>query len=187
MLWKGGQLAPEYPTRAKGGNLLLNVGPKPNGEIQIEQESILREIALWYFINQESVHSIHSWEITNDNDVWFTQNAKENTIYAFVQGGGNWPFGERKEFIFKSIKGTEKTTVSVLGYNSQLVEYRKGFDASVKICNSSFGLVVSAVNGQRFYTNYQWPNPIVLKIKNAIFVHSSEANIELEKSIDGAK
>ncbi len=38
-------------TRAKGGNLLLNIGPKPDGEIPIEQESRLREIALWNFVN----------------------------------------------------------------------------------------------------------------------------------------
>ena len=38
-------------TRAKGGNLLLNVGPKPDGELPIEQEERLREIALWNFVN----------------------------------------------------------------------------------------------------------------------------------------
>ena len=38
--------------RAKGGNLLLNIGPKPDGEIQIEQEALLREIALWNLVNQ---------------------------------------------------------------------------------------------------------------------------------------
>ena len=34
-------------TRAKGGSMLLNIGPKPNGEIPIEQEALLREVALW--------------------------------------------------------------------------------------------------------------------------------------------
>ena len=29
-------------TRAKGGNLLLNIGPKPNGEIPNEQEALMR-------------------------------------------------------------------------------------------------------------------------------------------------
>ena len=42
-------------TRAKGGNLLLNIGPKPDGTIAIEQESRLREIALWNFVNGESM------------------------------------------------------------------------------------------------------------------------------------
>ena len=39
-------------TRAKGGNLLLNIGPKPDGELPIEQEERLREVALWMFVNQ---------------------------------------------------------------------------------------------------------------------------------------
>jgi alpha-L-fucosidase len=37
--------------RAKGGNLLLNVGPKPDGELPMEQEERLREIGLWMFVN----------------------------------------------------------------------------------------------------------------------------------------
>jgi alpha-L-fucosidase len=41
--------------RAKGGSLLLNIGPKPNGEMAIQQEDRLREMALWNFINHESM------------------------------------------------------------------------------------------------------------------------------------
>jgi len=45
-------------TRAKGGNFLLNVGPKPNGDLPIEEEERLREIALWMFVNSESIYSV---------------------------------------------------------------------------------------------------------------------------------
>ena len=41
-------------TRAKGGNLLLNVGPEPSGVIPFEQERIIRELGLWIFINHEA-------------------------------------------------------------------------------------------------------------------------------------
>ncbi|MCK5280501.1 MAG: alpha-L-fucosidase, partial [Cyclobacteriaceae bacterium] len=34
-------------SRAKGGTFLLNVGPKPNGQLPIEQEERLREVAAW--------------------------------------------------------------------------------------------------------------------------------------------
>src|SRR5690606_14145596 len=44
--------------RAKGGNFLLNIGPKPNGEIAIEQEDRLREVALWMFVNNEAIKNI---------------------------------------------------------------------------------------------------------------------------------
>ncbi len=55
-----------YETRAKGGNLLLNVGPKPDGELPIEQEERLREIALWMFVNQEAIYAVRPWVITNE-------------------------------------------------------------------------------------------------------------------------
>ena len=87
-------------TRAKGGNLLLNVGPKPNGELQIEQEALLREVALWNLVNQEAVHTIRPWEITREKDIWFTKSKDQNIVYAFIPAGNSWKYGERKEFVF---------------------------------------------------------------------------------------
>ena len=172
--------------RAKGGNLLLNIGPKPNGEIQIEQEALLREIALWNLVNQEGIHSIRPWEIIKEGDVWFTKAKESNTIYAFIQTGKTWPYGERKEFVFKTIAGNLQTRVSVLGYGSELVEYRKDFDAKIYLNNTPIGLVISAVNGLRMYTNNQWPNPVVLKIENANYKNQVLSDGENSK-IDGAK
>src|ERR1039458_1078874 len=70
-------------TRAKGGNLLLNIGPKPDGEIPIEQESRLREIALWNFVNGEAIKNARPWVITNENNIWFTRAKDSDTVYAF--------------------------------------------------------------------------------------------------------
>ena len=173
-------------TRAKGGNLLLNVGPKPDGEIQIEQEALLREIALWHLVNQESIHHIRPWDIIKEGNIWFTKAKDRNIVYAFVPAGKEWPYGERKEFVLKTLKGNDQTKVSVLGFGSDLVEYRKNFDAKVYVSQSPIGLVISAVNGQRLYTNNQWPNPVVLKIENVKY--SPEQKVTEKKSdLDGAK
>lgn len=172
--------------RAKGGNLLMNVGPKPNGEIQIEQEARLQELALWNFVNQESVHNVQPWKIIKEGDVWFTQAKVGNTVYAFIQGGESWKYGTRKDFVFKTLQGTSKTNVSVLGYESKLVEYKEGFDSKVYVSNTPIGLVISAVNGQRLYTNNKWPNPVVLKIENVSY-QSSDNNKVKSSTIEGAK
>ena len=172
--------------RAKGGNLLLNVGPKPDGEIQIEQEALLREIALWNLVNREGIHNIRPWEITKERDIWFTKAKDENTVYAFVPAGKEWKYGDRKDFVFKTLEGNEKTKVSILGYASELVEYRPGYDASIYTSNTPVGLVISAVNGHRLYTNNQWPNPVVLRIENVKF--RPPVNTEGRRSTrDGAK
>lgn len=172
-------------TRAKGGNLLLNIGPKPNGEIQIEQEAILREVALWNLSNSKSIHGVRSWNIIKEGDIWFTKSKEENTVYAFIQGGKEWPYATRKDFILKTLQGNKQTKISILGYNSELVEYRKDFDAKLYFQSTPLGLVISAVNGHRMYTNNQWPNPIVLKIENVTY-KSTETIKEEKSNIDGA-
>lgn len=174
--------------RAKGGNFLLNVGPKPNGEIQIEQESLLREIALWNFANRESIYAVKPLPVIRDKNIWFTQSNDEKFIYAFVTRDkpSDWKYGERRDFLMPMIEGNSKTKVSVLGYKSELVEYVNNFDASIKVSPTSIGLAISAVNGQRFYTNRQWPNTVVLKIENARFKPPVEVKTS-KSGIDGAK
>ena len=70
-------------TRAKGGNLLLNVGPKPNGKLPDEQKENLREMAAWNFINSEAIHQSRSWILPNEGNTWFTWKTEEKTLYAF--------------------------------------------------------------------------------------------------------
>jgi alpha-L-fucosidase len=84
------------------------------------------------------------------------------------------------------IEGNAKTKVSILGYKSELVEYVNNFDASIKVAATPIGLGISAVNGQRFYTNRRWPNAVVMKIENAKF--KAPVEVKTSKSgIDGAK
>ena len=172
-------------TRAKGGNLLLNIGPKPNGEIQIEQEALLREIALWNLVNQEGIHNIRPWEIIKERDIWFTKSKDGNAVYAFVPSGDEWKYAERKEFVFRSLSGNDKTKISILGYASELVEYRPGYDAKIYFSQTPIGLVISAVNGHRLYTNNKWPNPVVLKIENVKFKPIDQVQ-QKKSGIDGA-
>jgi alpha-L-fucosidase len=174
-------------TRAKGGNLLMNVGPKPDGEIQIEQEALLREVALWNLVNTEGIHNIRTWNIIREGDVWFTRSKTEpNTVYAFVQGEDSWRFGSRKEILLKTLEGNAQTKVSVLGFSGELIEYRKGADAKAYIYPVPLGVLVSAVRGPRLYTNGQWPNPVVLKIENVKYKPENKV-IEQISTIDGAK
>jgi alpha-L-fucosidase len=172
--------------RAKGGNLLLNIGPKPDGEIQIEQEALLREVALWNFVNQEGIHNIRPWQIIKEGNIWFTKAKDANTVYAFIQSGKEWPYGTRKEILVKTIEGIPETKVSILGYASELLEYKEGFDAKIYFQTTKMGLLISAVNGHRLYTNNQWPNPVVLKIENVRYRPIDEFQIK-SSTIDGAK
>lgn len=163
----GGQLISLLvETRAKGGNLLLNIGPKPDGEISIEEETRLREIALWMFINSECIYSVRPWVITNEGDVWFTKQKDAETVYAIVKTNERWPYGTWRDFTLKSLRATEKTEVSVLGQNDAVLEYQPSIIPKSTWKQDASGLHVRAMHAQRLYTNRKWPNPVVLKITN---------------------
>ena len=153
-------------SRAKGGTFLLNVGPKPNGQLPIEQEERLREVAAWSFVNQESIYDVRPWIITNEENNWFSKTKDGKSVYAYLTKMPDWPRGERKEFVFKSIKSTGKTKISVLGQSSEMVEYNPSAEAEARYEQKEDGLHISIVRAQRIYNNHKWPNPIVVKLEN---------------------
>jgi alpha-L-fucosidase len=174
--------------RAKGGNFLLNIGPKDDGEIQLEQKSLLQEIALWNFANSESIYAVKPASVIREGNIWYTISNDDKDIYAFIlrESADDWKYGDRKTIVLPQVKGNAGTRVTVLGYKSELVEYKVGFDSKVYLEPTALGLVVSAVNGQRFYTNNRWPNPVVLKIEGAQFTGKRGSAIK-RNDIDGAK
>ena len=46
---------------SKNGNLLLNVGPKPDGTIPEEAQKILREVGAWLKVNGEAIYGSKPW------------------------------------------------------------------------------------------------------------------------------
>jgi alpha-L-fucosidase len=152
-------------TRAKGGNLLLNVGPQPDGELPMEQVRLLREMALWNAVNRESIYEVESFKQAQEGNFWFVKSIKENAVYVFVTGE-SLPFAERKTFKIRALMGSDKTSISLLGHDGKLIEYRPGMDVKPWCKQEKDGLTVSFVRAQRLYNNFQWPNPVVLKITN---------------------
>jgi alpha-L-fucosidase len=152
-------------TRAKGGNLLLNVGPKPDGELPIEQEERLRQIALWSFTYGESLSAVRPWVVTNEGDVWFTKKKDADTVYAFVTKT-SWPMGERKQLTLRSVRATPQTKVRILGQTAEVLEYRPDVDPKPKWTQTEAGLELDVMNAQRLYTDRKWVDPVVLEITN---------------------
>jgi alpha-L-fucosidase len=153
-------------TRAKGGNLLLNVGPKPDGELPIEQEERLREIALWMQVNQECIYGVRPWVITNEQNIWFTKAKDEDTVYAIVKQQPAWVRGQWRDFVLKSVATTGATQVSVLGQNGRVLEYTPAVNPAPTFRQEADGLHIRAMFTHRLQDNSRWPNPIVLKITN---------------------
>ncbi len=152
--------------RAKGGNLLLNVGPEPSGVIPFEQERIIRELALWMFVNGEAIYKVRPWRVIREGDIWFTKAKDANTLYAFLTKQDPWKRGERREFILTTAHATDKTEIAVLGHSGTIVEYQPDADATPRFEQRDDGLHISVIRGQRLYNDHQWPNPVVVRLTN---------------------
>ncbi|MCT4648234.1 MAG: alpha-L-fucosidase [Carboxylicivirga sp.] len=151
-------------TRCKGGALVLNVGPKPNGELDIVEEENLREVAAWNFVHQEALYNVRPWIVTNEGNIWMSRSKDNKAVYAYITKI-DWERGDRKEFTLKSVKATKDTKISVIGQNDLVCEYQYIVpDSRLKQTNE--GLEISVVRAQRIYNANDWDNPIVVKLEN---------------------
>jgi alpha-L-fucosidase len=152
--------------RAKGGNLLLNVGPKPDGELPIEQEERLREMALWMFVNGEAIHDVRPWVTPNDGGIWFTKAKDTDTVYAFITHADAWKDGEWRNALLTSVQASDQTEISVLGQNEKVLEYKPDVPKTTWKQEAD-GLHIHVMHAQRLRDNRQWVHPVVLKITHA--------------------
>jgi alpha-L-fucosidase len=70
---------------AKGGNLLLGVGPDANGLLSDAHLSRLKEIGDWLKTNGTAIYSTRTAEVYRDGETFFTQSKDGKTLYALVR------------------------------------------------------------------------------------------------------
>jgi len=70
---------------ARGGNLLLNVGPGPDGRLPREAQQRLSEIGRWLGVNAEAVYGTRSIRPYEHNNVYLTQ--RDETLYLILLAG----------------------------------------------------------------------------------------------------
>jgi alpha-L-fucosidase len=107
---------------SKNGNLLLNIGPKPDGSISEIQMDRLNKLGSWLAVNGEGIFDTRPWvKPSTAENVRFTQ--KSNSLYAFVQVSG-----AADSVSIPGIKVAEDTKVRVLG-SSGNAQFKQGGDA----------------------------------------------------------
>jgi alpha-L-fucosidase len=87
---------------SRGGNLLMNIGPKGDGSIDVKDQRILDSLAIWMKKNEPSVHKasssplpIQSWGVVTKKDnllyLHVNRKVKDNSI---IVGGFNSDFNK---------------------------------------------------------------------------------------------
>jgi len=153
-------------TRAGGGNLLINVGPTPDGEIPFEQDRLLRELALWNFVNREAVYEVRPWHTMREGNVWYTRARDQNTVYAIVTDLP-WAFGASRRLVLEGVRATADTEIEILGQTGEVLEYHPDVRPKAWWEQGNRWLTVEATRAQRIYNDKTWPNPVVIRITHA--------------------
>lgn len=74
---------------AKGGSLVLGVGPTPEGIIQPEVVQRLQKIGVWMRENGQAIYNTRPTPIYNSGNTWFTADKSGKTLYAIYRLNDN--------------------------------------------------------------------------------------------------
>jgi len=69
---------------AKGGNLLLNIAPSPEGEWQEGAYHLLKEYGAWMDVNSEAIYNSNTLAPYKENNICMTQQANGNAYFFYM-------------------------------------------------------------------------------------------------------
>ena len=113
---------------AKGGALLLGVGPTPQGTIEPEVEKRLHEIGNWLRANGEAIYETRPTPVYNDGLTWFTGSKDGKTLYAIYA----LPEGEEMPATIEWSGNLPKGKMTLLDGNKSL-KYKTTADGRVTV------------------------------------------------------
>lgn len=133
---------------AKGGNLLLNIGPAADGTIPVIMQERLHEIGSWLKVNGNAIYGSRKWAkapaYTKESTLYFTQKGKN--LYAISR---KWEESISVQNVAKPSK------VSLLGYKGEVKFNYK---------NGTLIIMTPPVNPNTIPCQYAW----TFEIENAL-------------------
>jgi len=136
---------------AKGGNLLLNIAPGPQGQWHEQAYQLLREIGDWMEVNGEAIYGTRAIAPYKEGKVCLTQ--KDSAVYAIYLADEN-ETGMPSKIWLTSVCPEENATVSLLAIDHYLKWEKVGNGFIVEIpeqfqkippCNFAWTLKISSL------------------------------------------
>lgn len=134
---------------ARGGNLLLNIGPTADGRIPEIMQQRLSDMGSWLKVNGEAIYGTRKWVkapvVNKDTKIYFTK--KGNDLYVIVT---KW---QDKPIVIEGIENAQ--SVSMLGFSGKVKYSASG---------SKLTITPPVVTPGNAPCQYAW----VYKVQNAV-------------------
>ena len=125
---------------AKGGNLLLNIGPKPDGTWIDEAYDRLEKIGAWININGEAIYDSKPIPPFRDGKICLTQNKNDKTVYAIYLADEDEKMPPRK-IRLNSIQPALDAKLNLLGIKESLKFEKIGKGCIIELPEMSLELL----------------------------------------------
>lgn len=116
---------------AKGGNLLLNIAPGPDGTWQQGAYDLLKEYGSWLKVNGEAIYNSKAIAPFRENNICMTQQANGNVFFLYLATEGETALPATVRII--SLQPEKEARVTLLGSRMNL-RWKKvgdGFEVSI--------------------------------------------------------
>jgi N-acetyl-beta-hexosaminidase/alpha-L-fucosidase len=106
---------------SRGGNLLLNIGPSPDGDWDDTAYARLKEIGAWMAINDEAIYGTHPIRPYSSANICLTQSKDSLNTYAFyLSDPGNPDVTLPAEITINRFAPPAKAEVTLVGDKTKL-------------------------------------------------------------------
>jgi len=103
---------------AKGGNLLLNIAPGPDGTWDEDAYEMLQGVGAWMDVNSEAIHGTRALAPFKSGDVCFTRKEAEDVVYA-IHLATRTETAPPARFTFEGVTPVPGARITMLGVGGE--------------------------------------------------------------------